>query len=490
MIKNIFIIIICAAVLAYPQKSPPEKNNFQKLTSYEELSDFVAQLGKSSDLLKVKIAGQSVEGRNIYGLNFSSGISNDGKRLKVLFFAQQHGNEHSGKEGALLLASELIKPEYNYLFEKIDLVLIPQLNPDGSEVNKRYNGNNADLNRNHLILTEPETIVLHKLFNENRFDVTLDIHEYYPYSKSWENYGYYKRADEQFGILTNLNAAEEIRSYSKEYILPAMKKLLEREGYSFNEYIVGGPPDISRIRHSTVDIDDGRQSFGLQNTLSFILEGINGRESVSDMEKRAKGQFTAMLSLLKCVYDDAENIKNMVDKKREDLLAKNGTVILRMEHTDNMESIYIPVTDVSQNLDTSISLNNYHDKVISLEQTIVPEGYLLLRSDSLLMNFIHNHSIRFSENIPEDVFIERYQITGIDTIEIEELYKKDIKCDVQIINIDFPEKTYVYIPAAQLKKNIIALAFEPRSMLALLHYDKFNYLAEKETYPILRVIKK
>jgi len=41
----------------------------------------------------------------------------------------------------------LLKPENQYLFDRIDLVIVPQMNPDGSEINKRLNGNEADLNR-------------------------------------------------------------------------------------------------------------------------------------------------------------------------------------------------------------------------------------------------------------------------------------------------------------------------------------------------------
>ncbi|MBK6344422.1 MAG: hypothetical protein IPF68_00550 [Bacteroidales bacterium] len=62
----------------------------------------------------------------------------------------------------------------------MDFALIPQINPDGSEVNKRRNANDADLNRNHLILTEPETMALHNFFDKYRFEVTMDVHEYSP----------------------------------------------------------------------------------------------------------------------------------------------------------------------------------------------------------------------------------------------------------------------------------------------------------------------
>ncbi len=39
-------------------------------------------------------------------------------------------NEQSGKEGALLLINELLMPENQYLFDKIDFALVPQMNPD------------------------------------------------------------------------------------------------------------------------------------------------------------------------------------------------------------------------------------------------------------------------------------------------------------------------------------------------------------------------
>jgi hypothetical protein len=487
MINRILSLLFIASLLVYSQQLPLEKNGYMRLTSYSELTEFVKQLDNTSDLLNVKAIGQSVEGRDIYGMFFSKdGLENDNSRISIMFFAQQHGNEQSGKEGALLLASELIKEKYNYLFDKIDFVLIPQMNPDGSEKDKRYNSNNTDLNRNHLILTEPETVALHKLFNEYLFDVTLDVHEYYPYSNSWKEYGYYKRADEQFGILTNPNVSDEIRRYSKEHILPHVKKSLEDKGFSCNEYIVGGPPDRERLRHSTVDIDDGRQSMGIQNTFSFILEGKNGKESVDNIKHRAEGQFNAMLSLLNFVYENADDMKKTVKAERDKLLNKKNSAVIRMEHADNQESILLPVTDSSTGKDTMISLSNYHNKVVNLLEAALPDAYMIPAADSLLMDFVQKHNIRFNTVPEESYYIEGYNITRIDTIELEELKKADVKYSVRTIETG---GNYIYIPVNQLKKNTIALAFEPQSMLALLHYDRFSYLTKNKEYPVLRGVR-
>jgi len=126
---SLTVILSCALmanVFAQQITSPLEKNNYLKVTSYDELTAFVKLLDEKSDLLKVETIGQSVQGRNLFALKFSSSeFGKDKSKIKVLFFAQQHGNEQSSKEGALLLAQALLKPENRYLFDKIDFAIIP-----------------------------------------------------------------------------------------------------------------------------------------------------------------------------------------------------------------------------------------------------------------------------------------------------------------------------------------------------------------------------
>src|SRR5574338_354913 len=178
------LLLLFVAINNFSQEllTPLQKSNYEKLTTHSELSQFIKESDESSELITSEILTKSVEGRELFAVYFSnSEFGKDESKIKVLIFAQQHGNEQSGKEGALLLIQELIKPENQYLFDKIDLVLIPQMNPDGSEKNQRRNGNGMDLNCNHLILTEPETIALHNLFNKHLFEVTMYVNEYWPF---------------------------------------------------------------------------------------------------------------------------------------------------------------------------------------------------------------------------------------------------------------------------------------------------------------------
>ncbi|MFO7524850.1 MAG: M14 family zinc carboxypeptidase [Ignavibacteriaceae bacterium] len=493
MIKYLLFLTLFFSIERFAQliKTPLEINNYEKITLYQDLTEFIYYLEGLSDVLTVEVIGKSVDGRNIYALKYSnSEFGKDESKIKVLIFAQQHGNEQSGKEGALLLASRLIRSDLKDVLNKVDLILIPQMNPDGSETNQRRNGNGADLNRNHLILTEPETIALHKLFNEYKFEVTMDVHEYFPYSESWNEFGYIKSADEQFGLTTNLNVSDQIRNYSKERVLPFIGSYLNERGFSFNEYVVGGPPNLDRLRHSTVDIDDGRQSFGIQNTLSFILEGKNGKEyAVENIKHRSEGQAAAMLGLLGFVHDNADEIKSLIKTERERLINFSKTVVLRMEHTENSETISLPVTIASNDKDTIIDVSNYHPTVENLFEVSLPDAYIVPGSDSLLLKLIERHSIYFEETLPEILNIEQYIITGIDTIELENIKLADVQVRVNQKTINDLDGKYVLIPTNQSKKNTITLAFEPQSMLGLIHYNMYKYLIENNEYPILRVFR-
>src|ERR1035437_647442 len=380
-------IIIISFVLfignIFAQITPLQKSNYSKITSHSELSQFIKEVDRKSDLIRTEVIAKSAEGRELYAVYFSKGkFGKDKSKIKVLIFAQQHGNEQSGKEGALLLIDELLKLGNRYLFNKIDFALVPQMNPDGSEKNQRRNSNRMDLNRNHLILTEPETIGLHNLFNKNLFDVTMDVHEYFPYD-SWKDYGYRENNDEEVGGATNCNVSENIRILSNTVYLPFINKYLNDRKFSYFEYSPGGPPDIEYIRHSTFDINDGRQSFGIQNTFSFIQEGLNGNDGLlENIKHRAEGQMTGMLGLLEYAYSHCDEIKKLVDVEREKLINSevNNKVAIQLNHFADGSKLEMPLFSYFSTKDTVVTVNDYRPVVKAIYEVERPNGYLVPKS--------------------------------------------------------------------------------------------------------------
>ena len=492
--KIIIILFVFSIGNVLAQITPLQKSNYSKITSHSELSQFIKGIGKKSDLIKTGVIAKTAEGRELYAVFFSKGIFGKNKsKIKVLIFAQQHGNEQSGKEGALLLIDELLKPENRYLFNKIDFALVPQMNPDGSEKNQRRNNNKMDLNRNHLILTEPETIGLHNLFNKYLFEVTMDVHEYAPYGDTWKKYGYRENNDEEIGTNTNINVSEDIRMLSKKSYLPFINKYLNDRHYSYFEYSPGGPPDTDYIRHSTFDINDGRQSFGIQNTFSLIQEGLNGKDGFLDnIKHRVEGQMIGMRGLLEYAYSHKVEIKDLVARGRNKLIKSvlNNKVAIQLDHFPDGTQIEVPLLSYSTNEDTVITVQNYRPVVKSLLDVERPAGYLVPKSLKEIIDWADRQSLKYydyKKSVGDK--IEQYNIAGIDSIDFEGDMTVNPVVEVKEISDKLVKGDYIYIPTRQLRNNMIIIALEPKSELGLVTYKNYEYLLKKgEKYPVLRLV--
>ncbi|MBS4013155.1 MAG: hypothetical protein KGZ97_05265 [Bacteroidetes bacterium] len=489
--RNTIIIIACT-LFVFAQsctqglKTPAEKDNFTRITLSEEVVEFSKILCKKYDFLEYKIIGNTITGKEIIAINASSGFSDD--KLKVLIFAQQHGNEQSGKEALLIFLREL-NNNINWL-DNIEFWIAPQINPDGGDKNSRLNAQGIDLNRDHILLNARETQALHKLFQEVMPHVTIDIHEYNPFRESWQNFGAYKVFDVQVGIPTNINVSEEIRSFALYEVLPAIEKHLNMNGFSFHNYLVGPVPTEGRTRHSTVDINDGRQSFAILNTLSFIYEGINGRDGfLENLKGRTFGQYEALFAHINFINENAEKIKTIVNSKREMLVNSNSKikVSIRMEHFPAEFPLVLHLLSSKTNNDTIIEVENFHPVVKSLHEVTMPQGYLIPAYDSLIIDIIKKHNIIYSAyETYNNHKIFAYKILDVDTVMIEEL--SNMIPTLKKEQLKILKDNYIYVPTAQLHSNFLVLLFEPESMLGIAQIKDYNYLLNKgEMFPILRV---
>ncbi len=118
------------------------------------------------------VIGFSVENRPIYSLRFGKGPK------KVLMWSQMHGNESTTTKALfdcfnLFLTNNEIP---NSILEVCTLLIIPVLSPDGAERYTRLNANEVDLNRDAQDLSQPESEVLRKVFNDFKPDYCFNLH--------------------------------------------------------------------------------------------------------------------------------------------------------------------------------------------------------------------------------------------------------------------------------------------------------------------------
>jgi len=485
IIYSILNTLFSSTCFAQNLETPIEKCDYEKVTSHSEMMLYLGEIIKADPTMTMDIIGKSVQDRPI-PLIYRRSLAGE-KSIKVLIFCQQHGNEPSGKEAALELIKEFANGKDSNAFPNIDLYIIPSLNPDGNESAKRFNANGSDLNRNHLLLSEPEVVALHKIYNSIKPEVTLDVHEYSAYRHSFREVGFVRRVDEQFGAPTNLNISDRIIDYGLNHLFPYIDKYLTEKGISFsNYYKIDGPKDT--VRASTTGITDGRQSFAIFNNFSFILEGKNGSKFNEGLKRRTRGQLEALKGFLKFIDSNSVTIKTLVETEQEKIVSLTDSVIVQMDYYFDGSGINLPMSVLKSNADTVITMP-YSPQVIELKSVSRPIAYVIPKKNKEIIDFLDRHNIHYNKVI--NSYNQSVEIYNVENFELRWLENKlfkifNVSTRVEEVKIETGD---IVISTNQIANNLICIALEPESMWGLSQYDEFlNYFKKGSDYPIFRVV--
>jgi hypothetical protein len=287
LLLGLLLVAVSAFAGTIQAPFPADHRTMRRPVTYAEMVTFLEAVARPG-FITVTEEGCSTQGRKVYLVRLNRGGAK--ATFKVLYYAQQHGNEVAGKDAQLTLIRDIAEhPERLPL--DVDLYLMPMLNPDGAEAHRRLNGAGADLNRDHLLLAQPETQALHRVARRIRPHVAVDGHEFGRDRKDYRNRGW-----APWPIIT-MDAANHplIPDYLKAAALEAVMTAapLEQEaGHAYARYSVGGTPPDEETRPSTVEVDDGRNGLGTLGALSFIIEaGVHheAKDPDADLGERVDG---------------------------------------------------------------------------------------------------------------------------------------------------------------------------------------------------------
>ena len=467
--------------------SPVHSKNFDTLTTYEELQDFINLVSTKKKYIKYKVGGISEENREIPLLEIYGAISDTANLMDILIVAQQHGDEPAGKEGVTYYIEQLANNEIE-LPKNIRLIVMPCINPDGAEIDQRTNINDVDLNRDHVTLYTSEIQTLHKVFQSYLPEVAIDIHEYEYYSKFYEKWGYYKNTDILVGGLTNPNVDKKLIGLFYEKILPNAGNALTKKGYSYGEYMLGEPFVGKVMGTSTVNIFDGRQSLGIMGTLSMIVEGRYGLNSNDNLQRRTKSQYEILKGIIENCAINARQIQKAVHGAREKIINDDSVYVdIRYTREKSKKPYHYKMVSKSSGNDTVFIIKGFYPKVSAVDSVRKPEGYLVAASDTNLVSWLNRNQVHYTD----------YTDDG------DEIYQNVIKNKKQLVNMegttywnvltskkkieDISNKKYLFVPTNQLQSFKLIISLEPESELALHNYKEFTYLLDHNIYPIYRI---
>jgi len=549
--KNLFAFVISLLIFGgafslaeEAVKTPAESTNYTEYTQHQALAYFLSQLDMISENLNVKIVGRTLARREYDSKDLllciitEEGISSpkDLNRSKPTFYivGAKHGNEQSAKEASLMFIRDLTVGDLRPLLKEVNFLILPAANPYGIWFDIRRNEQNLDLNRDQVKLESPESEMILKIFRDWMPEVTMDVHE--------KGDDYYQVS---IGCVSNPNIHKSLQEFSRNILLSEIEKKLNDKNITFHEYLITQRMGIDSSagvdysegdrgsrefmkRFSTTDLNDGRNSPGIYETLSFIQEGAS-RHDLETLKQRTYYQYYGIRFMAESLRDHGEEIISLVQNLREELIQKareyseQDLVHLRMKYerdpsepsikikqfirTENRiigflrsdkkagDSLaYEDIRPYSYPSDRKIEevvVENWFPNVLPLVSVARPLGYYIPSKYENVVQTLLKHAIRV-EFFKQDCFVDAqiYEVAEIFPSEYDYLAPQKIRVTKKEINTVVKEGDF-YISCIQPGANLIPCYLEPESHYGLIRYWKYDLVPEKGgIFPFYRIIKK
>ncbi|RMA64474.1 M14 family metallopeptidase [Ulvibacter antarcticus] len=143
---------------------------------YITLNHILPILDSYKNSFEISVAGTSELGKNIPLIKIGNG------KKRVLGWSQMHGNESTTTKAIFdflkfIDQKEFFQKEIQAFLNEYTFFIIPILNPDGAKLYTRVNSNKIDLNRDAKDLSQKESKVIRKVFEEIKPDICLNLHD-------------------------------------------------------------------------------------------------------------------------------------------------------------------------------------------------------------------------------------------------------------------------------------------------------------------------
>lgn len=456
--------VLCLSVLpgipASAQADLPrtgaEQASFERHTSHDELMQFLYDVQGRSDRMRVRALATTDDGRTMPlvmlgapptatpGTAFFSG------RPLVFITGNVHGGERAGREGTLQLIRELALGSEQALLERVNVLIVPSLNPDGAERRTRTNSMGYDMNRDFIVAESPEiSAIVEEVLTQWWPDVYVDVHNggAYPYNLTYQ-------------ATLHPSADQDLVAFARGPMHDAVKAHLETKGMRL--YWYSGPrlneetgewswqttPPWARKQHSYG---------GLQNMVTLLFE-IPGRWSLREQADNAR---EGLIGLLHFVADNAQDVRStVVEARRRTLQAPAAEVVVDVEESAYPQTEQFVVMEQGQE---RLVTGTNRTLFIAARTRARPEAYAFDGNLHDIADLLRRHAIEVERLVAEaSLPVERFRL---DSIAWEPApYQNHLNANATVTTVPetrtLPEGTYL-VRMNQNGARLIAELFEP-----------------------------
>lgn len=308
-------------------------------TTQREMFDYLGEIHKHNSSTVVNLLGPTYDKNYlpVFALSRGKEITfqrpSNGKPT-IMLIGQQHGDEPMSCDVLMGTIKRIAQGGMNYLLDKVNIVIIPRVNPDGAAKFTRVARKNVDINDDHQNYYTVEASAVSNMYDLFKPEVFVDLHEYIAdmdcYSGILDG-GAVPYYDLLVLSPTNSNYPKNLNDYAK-HMLINLKDELGKSGYHtdfyYNPFIKPkhGQPLI--LYRATSDKNLARNAYGLKGSLSFLIE-LRGRDiGFENVERRLNSGLTAVQSLLEKVYYRVDEVKSLVAAEKQHIGSGSGKLVL------------------------------------------------------------------------------------------------------------------------------------------------------------------
>lgn len=536
--KLLFALILLYSFNSFSQQTwsevliiTPEKSNFVKTSSYEEVMKFLNAIESKSKQVHIFSMGKSLEGKDIPVAVLSKEKIQSAEQAKatgkpvIYIQGNIHAGEVEGKEVIMMLMRDILLGDKGYLLDSQIILFAPIYNTDSNdkmekgrrpsqedsplEVGLRENSQGLDLNRDGMKMEALETKAL---FNSVILpwdpQMLVDLHTtngtWHAYSLTWAP-GYHTSGQPGPYDFVNNKMLPEITQHAKDkYNLD----LGPFGDYSLRE---GWPPKnfYTYNHHPRYLVNQ----FGLRNRMAILSEAFAHER----FYQRIHATYTFASEILEYTHAHAKEIVEINKKAEQETIQsvvsgagkiKKG-VRFKMMPSDTLDEFmsydYIRRAKTDGTSDwmrtgkiSKFDQVTYHARFEPVVESVVPSGYIIPAEFSALAENLINHGIKVeklskSQSFKGEVFIiEKFEKAkqAFQGHAIAQAEGKFIPA-----NQTFKKGDYL-VDLRQPLANLVFYLLEPQSDDGLLtwnfldaYFEKKNINNQPVAYPVFKYVK-
>ncbi|MBQ8711204.1 MAG: peptidase [Prevotella sp.] len=434
-------------------------------TTYKEMMRYLRQeVAANPQYVSMETVGSTQKGRDITLVTVSNGRPSANK-LRILYTGCVHGNEHAGTEGLLWLIHQLTaQQELQQLLDDIDLYIMPMVNADGSEADRRHTNNGTDPNRDQTRLSTPEVQAMHNVASRVSPHLYIDFHEYKPLRTSYEELSdrlISNPNDYMYLYSSNPNVYPGIGMLIEQQYIPRAEQMARQWGLQTSLYYTT-KSDVEAGVVMNVGGQAARSScniMALRGSISMLMEvrGIGlGRTSYL---RRVNTVYQLACSYAQTTKECAADVRRVT----EAAASQTADIVTRYEQPTEKGHPF-EFIDLLRNQKTTIAVDARPAKGIVVKQAVPrPRAYYIDATATTAIDLIKKFGIRYEVlDKPLVTTLQAYTVTDTrrQRAEVLGMHPVSVSVKADATSVSLPAGS-LRIPMEQPLSTLAAILLEP-----------------------------